>query len=54
MHIYAYAFLAYNAYRDMHLAYYAYFRNAYLCIFSFAYFCIFFCIHMHMDIDAYL
>ena len=33
--------LAYNAYQDIYLAYYPYFRNAYLCIFSFAYFYIF-------------
>ena len=40
--------LAYNAYQDIYLGYYAYFRNANLCILSFAYFCIFFCIYMHI------
>ena len=44
--------LVYNAYQDIYLAYYAYFRNAYLCNVHIQ-FCIFvhiFCIYMHMDI----
>ena len=58
LHICAYLFFAYfcifmlmhilacNAYQDIYLAFYAYFRNAYLCMFRFAYFCKF----LHKDI----
>ena len=53
LHIFAYFYaylcifmlmhiLAYNAYQDIYIAYYAYFRNAYLCIVSFSYFCMFY------------